>query len=86
MAEYIGAAKCYPFTTIPNRNIYHDIQHTAHLYIVDCSIVQYSLAVEEEEESSHPCVEFEVPRELLLHTEQLMPPLEIEFKSFEENG
>ena len=37
-----------------------------------------------EEESSCPCVEFEVPRELLLHTDQLMPPLEIGFERFEE--
>ena len=40
---------------------------------------------EEEEESSHPCVECEVPRELLLHMHQLMPPLEIGFERFEEN-
>ena len=25
MAEYIGAAKWYAFTTIPNRNIYCDV-------------------------------------------------------------
>ena len=37
------------------------------------------------EESSCPCIECEVPRELLLHTDQLMPPLEIEFDRFEEN-
>ena len=30
-----------------------------------------------EDESSHPCVECKVPRELLLHTDKLMPPLEI---------
>ena len=41
--------------------------------------------MEEEEESSCPCVECEVPRELLLHTDQLMPPLEIGFERFEEN-
>ena len=41
--------------------------------------------MEEEEVSSYPCVECEVPRELLLHTDQLMPPLEIGFKRFEEN-
>ena len=39
----------------------------------------------EEEESSCPCVECEVPRDLLLHTDQLIPPLEIGFKRFEEN-
>ena len=44
-----------------------------------------TLAVEEEEESFHPCVECEVPRELLLHRDQLMPPLEIGFERFEEN-
>ena len=42
-------------------------------------------AVEEEEESSCPCVECEVPRELLLHTDQLIPPLEIRFERFEKN-
>ena len=42
-------------------------------------------AVEEYEESSHPCVECEVPRELIIHTNQLMPPLEIGFERFEEN-
>ena len=41
--------------------------------------------MEEEEESSRPCVECEVPRELLLHRDQLMPPLEIGFERFEEN-
>ncbi len=34
--------------------------------------------MEEEEESSHLYIECKVPRELLLHTDQLMPPLEIE--------
>ena len=47
--------------------------------------MQCSPAVEEEEESSHPCVECEVPRELLLHTDQLMPHLEVGFERFEEN-
>jgi len=41
--------------------------------------------VEDEEESSGLCVEWEVPRELLLHRDQLMPPLEIGFERFEEN-
>ena len=41
--------------------------------------------MKEEEDSSHLCVECEVPRELLLHTDQLMPPLEIGFERFEEN-
>ena len=45
----------------------------------------YTPAVEVEEESSFPCVVCEVPRELLLHRNQLMPPLEIGFKRFEEN-
>ena len=58
---------------------------TAHLYIVECSTVQYSPAVEEEEESSRPCVECEIPRDLLLHRDHLMPPLEIGFERFEEN-
>ena len=31
------------------------------------------------------CVECKVLRELLLHTDQLMPPLEIGFERFEEN-
>ena len=46
--------------------------------------MQFS-AVEEKEESSHPCIECEVPRELLLYRDKLMPPLEIRFKRFEEN-
>ena len=25
MVEYIGAAKHYPLTTIPNKNVYHDM-------------------------------------------------------------
>ena len=41
--------------------------------------------MEEEEESSCPCVECKFPRELLLHREQLIPPLEIGFERFEEN-
>ena len=44
-----------------------------------------SLGVEEEEESSHPCVECEDPRKLLLQTHQLIPPLKIGFERFEEN-
>ena len=40
--------------------------------------------MKEEEDSSHLCVECEVPRELLLHTDQLMPPLEIGFDKFKE--
>ena len=60
-----------------------DIQHT--FYIVECSTVQCSPVVEEEEESSWPFVECEVPRELLPHRDQLMPPLDIGFERFEEN-
>ena len=41
--------------------------------------------MKEEEDSSHPSVEWEVPRELLLDTDQLMPTLEIGFERFEEN-
>ena len=41
--------------------------------------------MEEEEESSRPCVEWEVPRELLLHRDNFMPPLVIGFEKFEEN-
>ena len=58
---------------------------TAHLCILECSTVQCSPGVEEEEESSRPCVEFDVPRKLLLHTDQLTPPLEIGFERFEGN-
>ena len=58
---------------------------TAHLYILECSTVQCSPVVEEEEESFRPCVEWEVPRELLLHTDYLMRPLVIGFQRFEEN-
>ena len=38
-----------------------------------------------EEAWTGQCVECEFPRELLLHTDQLMPPLEIRFERFEEN-
>jgi len=38
-----------------------------------------------EEESSHLCVKCEVPRELFLHTDQLMPSLEIGLERFKEN-
>ena len=40
--------------------------------------------MEEEEAASRPCVECEVPRELLLHNDKLIPPLEIGFERFEE--
>ena len=40
--------------------------------------------MEKEEESSHPCVEWEVPRELLLDTDQLLPALEIGIERCEE--
>ena len=43
-------------------------------------------AEEEEEESSCPYLESEVPRELLLHRDQLMPALEIGFERLEENN
>ena len=33
--------------------------------------------MEEEEESSCPCVEFEVPRDMLLHRDHLLPPLRL---------
>ena len=46
--------------------------------------MQYS-AVEEDDETIHPCVEYEVPRELLLHRDHLMPPLVIGFERFKEN-
>ena len=38
-----------------------------------------------EEESSCPCIEYEVPRELLLHRSKLIPPLVLGFERFEEN-
>ena len=38
-----------------------------------------------EEESSRPCIECEVSRELLLHKDQLMPPLYIRSEWFEES-
>ncbi len=41
--------------------------------------------MEEEEEFSCPCKECEVPRELLLHTNQFMPSLGIVLGRFEEN-
>ena len=55
----------------------------AHLYIVDCSTVQYSPEVEEE--SSRPYVECEVPRELLLHRSELIPPPVLRYERFEAN-
>ena len=58
---------------------------TAHLYILECSTVQCSPALEEEEESSRLCLECEVPRDLLLHRDHLMPPLVIGFERFEKN-
>ena len=57
----------------------------AYLYIVECSTVQCSAVMEKEEESSCPCLEYEVPKKLLLHRDHLMPPLEIGFERFEEN-
>ena len=56
----------------------------AQLYIVQCSTLQCSAAVKEEK-LSRPSVEYEVPRELLLHRDQLMPPLEFGFERFAEN-
>ena len=41
--------------------------------------------MEKEEKSSRPCVECDVPRVLLLHRDQFMPPLEIGLERFEEN-
>ena len=38
-----------------------------------------------EEAWTGQCVECKVPRELLLHTDQLLPPLEIRFERLEEN-
>ena len=42
-------------------------------------------AVEEEAELSRPCVECEVPRELLLHKDHLIPPLGIGFERLKKN-
>ena len=41
--------------------------------------------MEEEEELSRPCVECEVPRELLLHRSEVIPPPVLGFERFEEN-
>ena len=41
--------------------------------------------MEEEEELSRPCVEFEVPRELFLHRSKLILPPVLGFERFEEN-
>ena len=43
------------------------------------------MEVDKEEELSRPCIECEVPRQLILHNHQLMPTLEIGFERFEEN-
>ena len=43
--------------------------------------------MEEEEESSRPCVECEVPRELLLHRSELIPPpVQCKEEDVEKNG
>ena len=41
--------------------------------------------MEEEEESSRPCVECEVPRELLLHRSELILPPVLGFERSKEN-
>ena len=41
--------------------------------------------MEEEDESSCPCVEFEVPREFLLQRSELIPLAWLGFERFEEN-
>ena len=53
----------------------------AALTVLNVSFIgpQSERTVEEEEESSRPCVECEVPRKFLLHRDQLVPPLEIGF-------
>ena len=38
-----------------------------------------------EEESSGPCVEWEVLRDLLLHRSETIPPLVLRFERFEKN-
>ena len=48
-------------------------------------VLSYTHIGVEEEESFRSYVECEVPRELLLHRVQLMPPLEIGLKRFKEN-
>ena len=53
-------------------------------YIILGQSLECSPAAKEEEDSYHLCVEFEVSRELLLHTDQLMPPLDIGLERFEE--
>ena len=78
MTKYMGAAKSYPHTTLPNKKYLS--RCTAHLYIVKFSTVQCTAAVEEE--SSRPFVEFEVPMKGLPHTDQLIPPIEIRYKGF----
>ena len=84
MAEYKGAAKCYPFTTIPNQNIYRDV-HTDNTPIyTSIQYIQCSPVVEGEEDLSRPYEECEVPKELLSHRDQLMRPLDIGFERFEE--
>ena len=82
MTEYIEAVKCYPFTNISNRNIYHNVRTDITPIYTSIQYIQYSPAVEEEEESSRPRVECEVPRELLPHRDRLMPPLDIGFQRF----
>ena len=83
MAEYIGAAKLTHLLPYLIEIFIATYGRIAHLYILKCITVQSSQTVEEE--SSCLCVEWEVPRELLLYRNQLMPPLVIGFERFEEN-
>ena len=59
-------------------------KHPKCAYIILGQSLECSPAAKEEEDSYHLCVECEVPRELLLHTDQLMPPLETGSERFEE--
>ena len=58
--------------------------HTSHLY-TSVQHIYGTLTVEDREESSRLCVEWEVPRELLLHRSELIPPPVLGFERFEEN-
>ena len=80
MAEYIGAAKCYPFTTIPNWNIYRDVRTDITPIYTNIQYIQCSPAVEEEEESSRPSVECEFPRKLLIAS--IQRPVDASFSNW----
>ena len=66
-------------------SIYDDVHMDITPRYASIQNMHCSPVVEKEEESSRPCVVWEVPRELLPYKDQLMPPLYIGFERSEEN-